>query len=430
MRLLQISVPAGKLQAVRSILDEHDIAYVVTEETSGREIEAIVSFPLPAEAVEPVLEDLRSAGLERGGYTVISDANTVISEQYDELEDEWTEEIDEEKIAREELHQRAKDLIPGRMTFFTMSTVSAVVATAGILMDSAAVVVGSMVIAPLIGPALAASVGTVLDDAELFRTGVWWQLIGVTLAVASATAFALLVRHVYLIPPGTVITDIAQVQERLAPNFLALAIALGAGVAGALSLSTGVSAALVGVMIAVALIPPAAVVGIGIAWGMPGVVLAASILMILNVLAINLAALGVFWYRGYRPSRWFRIDVVKTQTLRHILVLGVAILAISLFLGAVTVASFQASTQEATIEDTIHAVIDEPDHAHLEVLSIEIERDDRPLFAQPERVQITVTRPTDTATTPVADRIAAALAERTDRAIAVEVLHVEHERSG
>lgn len=63
--------------------------------------------------------------------------------------------------------------------------------------------------------------------------------------------------------------SLSEVRERLRPDFLSLVVALGSGVAGVYSLMSGVSSALVGVAIAVALIPPAATVGIGIAWGSP-----------------------------------------------------------------------------------------------------------------------------------------------------------------
>jgi len=142
-----------------------------------------------------------------------------------------------------------------------MTVISAVIATAGLLLNSPATVVGSMVIAPLIGPAMSAAVGTVVDDEEMFRRGVRMQVLGVAVAIAAATLFAFALRWLALVPPGLDPLDLAEVSERLAPNVLVLVVAIGAGLAGIISLMTGVSAALVGVMIAVALIPPAAAVG-------------------------------------------------------------------------------------------------------------------------------------------------------------------------
>jgi len=184
-----------------------------------------------------------------------------------------------------------------------MTVISAVIATAGLLLNSPATVVGSMVIAPLIGPAMSAAVGTVVDDEEMFRRGVRMQVLGVAVAIAAATLFAFALRWLALVPPGLDPLDLAEVSERLAPNVLVLVVAIGAGLAGIISLMTGVSAALVGVMIAVAaLIPPAAAVGIGIAFQIPRLVIGAGVIVAVNVLSINLSALVTLWYEGIARS--------------------------------------------------------------------------------------------------------------------------------
>jgi len=134
------------------------------------------------------------------------------------------------------------------------------------------------------------------------------QVLGVAVAIAAATLFAFALRWLALVPPGLDPLDLAEVSERLAPNVLVLVVAIGPGLAGIISLMTGVSAALVGVMIAVALIPPAAAVGIGIAFQIPRLVIGAGVIVAVNVLSINLSALVTLWYEGYRPQRWFRED--------------------------------------------------------------------------------------------------------------------------
>ncbi|WP_336001641.1 TIGR00341 family protein [Halorientalis halophila] len=388
MRLLQVTIPTGKRETVLDALDEEGVDYVVTDETSGREFTAILYAPLPNPAVEPVLERLRDAGLDDEAYTVVVEASTVVSRRFEELEERYAEENDEGRIAREELQSRAEELAPSLRTYAVMTVISAVIATAGLLLDSPAVVVGSMVIAPLIGPAMAASVGTVLDDQELFVRGVKLQILGMGLAVASAAAFAVVVRYAHLVPPGIEITEVPEIQERLAPGFLTLAVALGAGVAGALSLASGVSAAIVGVMIAVALIPPAATVGIGIAWGMPMVSVGSGVLALVNGLSINAAAIGVFWFNGYRPQRWFRLDDARSAVLKRIAVLVVAIAVLSVFLGGVTYNSFQNAATEEDIRESVEGAI--PDGEPITVLDVQVEFTDSVLLGQPDRVIVTV----------------------------------------
>ena len=95
------------------------------------------------------------------------------------------------------------------------------------------------------------------------------------------------------------ITIPAGKREHVTPDFLSLIIAVGAGIAGIVSLMTGVSAAIVGVMIAVALIPPAATVEIGLAWGQPFVSVGSAVLLLVNVLS---AFLGGVTYESYQRA--------------------------------------------------------------------------------------------------------------------------------
>ena len=407
VRLVQVTIPAGKRDAVTRTLDEEEVDYVVTDETSNREYAAVVYVPLPTNGVEPILDSLREAGIDESTYTVVMDARTIVSDEFAQLSERFDEEEDSSRIAREELVSAAEDLIPPLPMYLVLTVVSAVIATAGLLLDSPAVVVGSMVIAPLIGPALAAAVGTVVVDDEMFAQGVKLQAVGVVLSVASAAVFAWLGKTIHLIPPFTDVTAIPEVQSRLYPDFLSLVVAVGAGIAGSLSLTAGVSSALVGVMIAVALIPPAATVGIGIAWGLPTVSVGSGVLVMVNLLSINLAALVVLRYMGYRPTRWFRLDEARGATLRRVAVLLVAIVMLSTFLGGVTYDSYRSATTEDRIQTAVEGAIeDSADSARL--LEVEVNRSSGLLVREAVGVTVTVG---------VADRDHPGVADAVDREI-------------
>jgi uncharacterized hydrophobic protein (TIGR00271 family) len=285
-----------------------------------------------------------------------------------------------------------------------------------------------MVIAPLIGPAMSAAIGTVVDDEEMFRRGVRMQVLGVAVAVAAATLFAVSLRSLGLVPPGLDPLELAEVAERLAPNVLVLAVAIGAGVAGIVSLMTGVSATLVGVMIAVALIPPAAAVGIGIAFAIPRLVLGAGVIVAVNVLSINLSALVVLWYEGYRPERWFREDDARAAFVKRVVVLVAAIAVLSVFLGGVTYDSYVASTTEADVRDAVGEELAALD-PEAELLELEIERVGTIPPRETDRVIVTVGAPPGV---PI-DGVAAGMEERIERVTgedpAVEVRLVTVDRS-
>ena len=419
MRLVQVTIPSGKREALLGALEEADVDFVVTDETSNREVAAVVYVPLPTNAVEPILEELRAAGLSDDDYTVVLDANTVISRRFDELQERYAEDEEaQDRIAREELTAAATDLAPRGWTYALMTLISAVIATAGLLLDSPAVVVGSMVIAPLVGPALSASVGTVVNESGMFRRGAKLQLLGVVLAVGSATVFALAVKYGQLVPTFPDVTAVPEIAERVAPDFLSLAVAIGAGAAGIISLMTGVSTALVGVMIAAALIPPAATVGIAIAWGEPLAAVGAGVLVLVNLLSINLAALLVLWYAGYRPEHWFRKDQARRATLKRVAALALAIVILSIFLGGVTLDSMQRAQTEERLRDVADAVVAEAgDGVPLELLEVTVTRENRAVFQEVERLTVTVGVPPGE----TVSNLAARLDERADAAAGHDV---------
>lgn len=428
MRLVQILVPRGKRETVLETLEEQEIDFFVTDETYSDGYDGIVLIPLPTVAVEPILEELRVVGIDESTYTIVTEAEAVLSESFGYIEEDYQDEAEETetwitgdiRIAREELASRAKDLVLAWPTYVVLTLISAVIATAGLLMDSPATVVGSMVIAPLIGPSLAAAVGTVIGDREMFHRGVKLQVLGVAVAIAGAALFGLLVRYGLLVPPGMEVMTLDEVSERAAPSFLILAIALGAGAAGILSLMTGVSTALVGVMIAVALIPPAAAVGVGIAFGVPRLALGASIIVAVNVLSINLSSLVFLWFEGYRPASWFRTRAVRGALIRQILVLVLAIGLVSIFLVGVTFDSYVASTTEQDIRDEVQMELDQVDE-DLELRELQIDRTGVVPPLETERVVIRLTLDPDSTIPPLVDRLTERVESITGDGVEVEV---------
>lgn len=431
MRLVQLALPEDRVDAILTALDAHGVDHVVTDETSDNPYAKQVTFVLPTEAVEPVLDDLRNVGLTDDAQTVIIDAETVISREYDELEEAMEPERGtSDQIARQELRTRAEDLTPSTPIYVTMTIISAVVATAGLLLDSPAVVVGSMVIAPLIGPALSASVGTVVNDNEMFEEGFTNQILGVTIAILSAALFAWLVRTALLVPAGVDVLAIPEVAERLRPDLLSLFIALGAGVAGVFSLTTGIPAALVGVMIAAALIPPAAAAGVAIAWGEPLAAIGATVLVFVNLVSINLTGLVTLWYSGYRPERFFETSEARRQLVQQVALYGIAAAGLSSFLVASSVTAVRQAAFEEAVDAAVTDVLSRNRYADLELLTLDITFADVPIFADPEHVDIEVGMPDSERREGLSEAIQVEIRDRTDHEVTVRVRFIQVEERG
>ncbi|MFB6170043.1 MAG: TIGR00341 family protein [Haloarculaceae archaeon] len=429
MRLIRTLVARDDLESVRDVLDEQGVDYVVSEVDDDA---VVVEFPLPTQAVELVLDSLRDTGHE-DRYTVIVEAQSAIAEHFDELEDRFvTGDEEDESLAPEEIRATALDLTPSPVTYYSMTLLSAVVATAGLLLDSPAVVVGSMVIAPLVGSALTASVGTVLAERELILDGFRTQVSGLLLSVFGAAAFGAALRTASLLPAALQITTINQISQRISPGLLSVLVGICAGAAGAFSLATGVSAALVGVMIAAALIPAAAAVGIGIAWGLPSVGTGAALLLVLNAVAIHVSAVLVFWKFGYRPAGWeaSSLGSAASSASEH-LGPSVAVVAGLVVIAVVTGAVLTAHVGfERSVNDAVDDLLEDPRYEELELLSTRVEFDSRLTRAADERPRVTVvaSRPADVAYPDLAERIAARVEARTGRRVRVVVEFVDQQR--
>ena len=422
MRLVQIAVSAPRVEAATTAIDRFGAEYVVAAGPETADTQLVI-VPVPTGAVEELLETLRAAGVDERNFTVVSDLASVISPRTEALRESFAADADEdpEKLAREELSDTVGALLGESGTFVALTAISAIVAVAGILTDAAAVVVGSMVIAPLIGPAMATSVGTVLDEEDLFRRGLFRQLSGFLIAVVAATAMAGGVRYAGLIPPGTDLSTIGQFASRSRPDVLSLAVALGAGAAGAISLTSGISTALVGVMIAAALIPPIGVVGIGIAYGQPAAILGAGALVVVNLLAINLTALGVLVAQDYQPRQWFRLSDARRATLLRAMVLVVATVVVSSVLVATTVATMETTATERQMTAAIEDVIDDQRAARL--LSVEFRQADgvidRPVTGVVVEVGVTDDPPPE-----LSARLSSAVEPVSEESVGVDVRYV------
>lgn len=231
------------------------------------------------------------------------------------------------RISREELHEDIAAGLSGGWLFVVMVMLSTVVAAAGLLRDSAAVIIGAMVIAPLLGPNMALALGTTLGDRSLIRRSLVANGIGGSLALVMSVCIG------FLLPVE------AEGAELVARTFVGPAdiiLALASGTAGALAFTTGAPATLVGVMVAVALLPPTTAAGLYLGTGDIDRGLSALSLVAVNVVCLNLAATATFLVQGVRPNTWWEADRARSATRRAITVwiLLLALLGAMLFVRA------------------------------------------------------------------------------------------------
>ena len=196
---------------------------------------------------------------------------------------------------REELYSAVAGGAALDSNFLVFLVLATLVAALGLISDNVAVIIGAMVIAPLLGPSLAFALATALGDRALLARALGTGAAGLGLAIALSALLSLIV---------PVPADSVEIQSRTGIGYDGVALALASGAAAALSLTAGLPTTLVGVMVAVALLPPAATAGLMLGTGAYGPALGALMLLAVNLIAVNLMGQLVFLLRGIRPHRW------------------------------------------------------------------------------------------------------------------------------
>jgi uncharacterized hydrophobic protein (TIGR00271 family) len=197
--------------------------------------------------------------------------------------------------------------------YFALVVVSALIATGGLLSNSIPIIIGSMCIAPFLGPSRAVSIGGVYKKWKQVARGLAKQTIGL-LGIGSTLAFLATMSFKQFAPGITVTTTIiARTFPTLTSLYLASFVAIASGAAASLALVANPKIVslpiqqlidvMIGTEIAISLIPPAAVVGIGFALNAPEISLQALGLLVINVVCLDFIAMSVLYVRGVRLER-------------------------------------------------------------------------------------------------------------------------------
>jgi len=229
--------------------------------------------------------------------------------------------------------------------FSVMMGLSAIISLLGLSLNSAAVVIGAMLIAPLMTPVLGVSAALVMGWFGRLRDSAVLILLGSLGAVAISWALTSL-----LPSSDRVLTP--EVLSRTSPDLRDLIVAVAAGAAGAYATSRDdVSSSLPGVAVAVALVPPLSVVGFAVSIGRLDLARGALLLYVVNLLAIILVGAGIFLASGFVPHGRLRMASKRIRV-------GVAVVALALVAVAVPLTSASVrNAGQARLSQTINETI-------------------------------------------------------------------------
>jgi uncharacterized hydrophobic protein (TIGR00271 family) len=232
--------------------------------------------------------------------------------------------------------------------YFLLVLLSCSIATFGLITNSAAVIIGAMLVAPLMSPILGISLSTVIAQERLFQRALLSLGAGILLSLVLSTILGWIGR---IMPFDLLVVLPTEVLVRTQPTPFDLGIALAGGAAAAYALANPrLSAALPGVAIATALMPPLCTAGIGIATGNSAAALGALLLFITNLAAISFAGILTFFALGFRPR--------KHETLWHgmprgLLISAVLVLIITVPLFLLTMRLVDEARYNKEVQDTV-----------------------------------------------------------------------------
>jgi len=200
---------------------------------------------------------------------------------------------------REEILQEVERGADLDSDFLLLTALSGVVAAVGLISDNVAALIGAMVIAPLLGPNLAFAFGVALGKQDLMRRAMVTNIAGLAFVIFLSMVLGGVLSEMLGEPVQS-----AEIASRTIAGYDSIALALAAGAAAVLSLTTGLSSALVGVMVAVALLPPAVTTGLMLGSNDLKAAGGAALLLAVNIVCINIAAQVIFVAKNILPRTW------------------------------------------------------------------------------------------------------------------------------
>lgn len=257
---------------------------------------AVMRILIEMNAVQALLDRLHPiVNKDSGARVVLIPSLATLPEIEEEEEDEATKAAKSRAAAREELYNTVSAGVKINGVFIVLVLLSTAVASIGLLRDNVAVVIGAMVIAPLLGPNLAFAFAIALGDRDLMLEALRSAALGFALTIAASVVAGLLL---------PIDMSSHELMARTNVSFDSIALALASGAAAVLSITSGVSSVLVGVMVAVALLPPAATFGFMLGAGEFGRAIGAGTLLAVNLVCVVLSAQVVFLVQGIKPRTW------------------------------------------------------------------------------------------------------------------------------
>ena len=307
---MRVIAPADHTSAVRDLLlAERGATHVtVLPGVALQPVGDVIEADITRESVDETLDALCRLGIDRSGGITLEMIDTSLSDAAVAAE-EAAPGDPADAVIWDELVVRTGEESRLSISFQSFMTIACLLAGIGAITNSAVTVVGAMVLGPEFGPLAAIAVGIVLRRGDLVRRGAVAIGVGFPLAMAVTAGAALLFDATGLLATGS-LDNLDQVDFIYKVGPFSLIVALLAGAAGVLALTSAKSASLVGVFISVTTVPAAAFASVALVEGRWAEAAGSALQLLVNIVGIVLAAVAVLLLsrgsadrrRGLRPA--------------------------------------------------------------------------------------------------------------------------------
>jgi len=301
LRLIEVIASKSKKEKIKALKNQPMVIDAWQEENSVSDFN--FKILVEAENSEVVIDKLSRLFKKEETFRIVVqnvEATLPLVETLDEKKSKKS--VGKLTVSREELYNQVINMAQVSYIYLLMVGLAAVIASFGFIEDKWVVIVGSMVVAPLITPNIAFSLGVVLGDKNLGFKGMLTMLAGVLLVLAISLILGLLY-------PADIVSK--SLQSALITNYSDIIIALASGIVAVLAFTSGTAFALIGVMVSISLLPPLVAAGLVLAQGEYILFMNAMIFFLVNFVALNLSSVVTFWFQGVRPKNWWEEKKAK-----------------------------------------------------------------------------------------------------------------------
>jgi uncharacterized hydrophobic protein (TIGR00271 family) len=250
----------------------------------------VILCDVAREDASVVISDLKELEIEHEGSIAIEDVDSLVSDAAEAAE-KAAAGYPSDAVVWEEVEARTSENTELSASFLLFMVLACLIASVGIMLDSPILIIGAMVVGPEFGPIAGFCVAAVQRRRDLVKRSLMPLLVGFPLGIAAAVLFTLLIRATGITPEGFTPEVHPNTDFISHPDEFSFIVAVFAGTAGMLSLTSAKSGALVGVLISVTTIPAAANVGVALAFGDVDEWLGAQAQLAVNLTAIVLAGI-------------------------------------------------------------------------------------------------------------------------------------------